>query len=339
MLPEVSGSRTGAQLFGISLTPGARLPVPLKIAYFGLPLGALLLARDGHALEPCVLSPVDAPGHRRLRKQLGPSEILVARALDKTTLERKVAAALARARPDLLVSWFWTRLLPEAWLRMARLGGIGVHPSLLPSHRGRNPYFWTLDSGDEYAGATLHALDADYDTGDILLSESIPVGNRNAWQLARALDRPSLRLLREGARRFAHGQPPARSVQDETLATLAPEPSGPELRANFHWSSERVLRRIRALSPVPGLALEVRGLPFFVTEAELCAAPDALEVAEAGVFGESPALVIRTADGAIEVTRAIVGSDAEIAEGTELDRSALGHLIMTRSSPGRAELT
>src|SRR6187551_1274266 len=38
----------------------------LKIAYFGLPLGALLLTSDGHRLALTVLSPVEAPGRRRL---------------------------------------------------------------------------------------------------------------------------------------------------------------------------------------------------------------------------------------------------------------------------------
>ena len=42
----------------------------MKIAYFGLPLGALLLARDGHDLGPVVLSPVAGLGRRRLRRQV-----------------------------------------------------------------------------------------------------------------------------------------------------------------------------------------------------------------------------------------------------------------------------
>jgi hypothetical protein len=43
----------------------------LKIAYFGLPLGALLLSEDGHELGPVVLSPIAAPGRRRLSQRPG----------------------------------------------------------------------------------------------------------------------------------------------------------------------------------------------------------------------------------------------------------------------------
>ncbi len=143
-----------------------------------------------------------------------------------------------------------------------------MHPSLLPRHRGPNPYFWSIDCGDLEAGVTLHTLAPEYDTGTLLLQRAIPVGGRNSWQLARALDRPSLSLLREGVGRFARSHPPVPTVQDEQAATWAPEPTGRELGVYWHWPTERVLRRIRALSPVPGLAVEVSELRFFVTRAE-----------------------------------------------------------------------
>lgn len=96
-------------------------------------------------------------------------------------------------------------------------------------------------------------------------TERLAVGERDAWQLARALDRPSLAALRAVVAAFARGERPAAEPQDETLATWAPEPEGALSRVDWSWPSERVLRRIRALSPVPGLALELCGQAFFVT--------------------------------------------------------------------------
>ncbi|MEO6603654.1 MAG: formyltransferase family protein, partial [Polyangiaceae bacterium] len=211
----------------------------------------------------------------------------------------------------------------------------GVHPSLLPRHRGPNPYFWSIDSGDTEAGVTLHTLAPEYDTGAILLQRAISVGERNAWQLARALDRPSLSLLREGVGRFARSHPPEPTVQDEQAATWAPEPTGRELGVDWRWTTERVLRRIRALSPVPGLAVDVNGLRFFVTRAET--ATDyvaALEPGEAAVVGTVGVLTIRTADGAIAVLRATLTDEAEEEDECEqsenevqLDRHALAHTV------------
>jgi methionyl-tRNA formyltransferase len=296
----------------------------LKIAYFGLPLGALLLAADGHSLASVVLSPIEAPGRRRL---LG----LVPDLLDATAAEpdfdERVDEALAREQPDLLVSWFWTRKLPGRWLDRAKLGSIGVHPSLLPRHRGPNPYFWSIDAGDELAGVTVHRLSVEYDTGHMLASRSIQVGERNAWQLARALDRPSLALLRETVGQFARGHAPADQPQDERLATWAPEPSGDALKVDFGWATERVLRRIRALSPTPGVALEVEGVALFVTRAEPAASfVAALLPGEAQL---SDALTLRTSDGAVTVTRAFFPeTEAEAASKDDVLR-----LLKRRGQP------
>jgi methionyl-tRNA formyltransferase len=308
----------------------------VKVGYFGLPLGAYLLLCDGHRLDPCVLSPVDGPGRRRVRALLPTASLLDARGQPPRAFAERIEQALDRAQPELIVSWFWTRLLPAAWLSAARFGGIGVHPSLLPRHRGPNPYFWTIDAGDREAGVTLHELAPEYDTGATLLQRTIPVGERNSWQLARALDRPSLALLREGVRRFAEGRVPAAHEQQAGDATWAPEPTGRELAVDWSWPTIRVLRRIRALSPVPGLAVEVRGLRFFVTRARVAEQfVTALEPGEAAVVGLSETLVIRTADGAIAVERATVSaeeSDDDDALEPELDERALAAAVAARQS-------
>ena len=306
----------------------------MKVGYFGLPLGAHLLLRDGHELDPCVLSPLPAPGRRRVAAQVLAHSLLDALGSSRHELTPEIERALTRAKPDLIVSWFWTRLLPAAWLNAARYGGIGVHPSLLPRHRGPNPYFWGIDSGDLEAGVTLHTLAPEYDTGTILLQRSIPLGERNSWQLARALDRPSLALLREGVGRFARSHPPTPTAQDESAATWAPEPTGRDLSVDWNWSTERVLRRIRALSPVPGLAVEVAGLRFFVTRAKPATEfISALMPGEAAVVGDPSTLVIRTADGAIAVERAVADDDEDHnddGEPLELDGTVLARSVASR---------
>jgi len=302
----------------------------LKVGYFGLPLGAHLLLQDGHELDPCVLSPLPAPGRRRVARRVSEPALLDALGADPRALQQEIERALARACPELIVSWFWTRLLPAAWLNAARYGGIGVHPSLLPRHRGPNPYFWSIDSGDSQAGVTLHTLAPEYDTGTILLQRAIPVNERNSWQLARALDRPSLALLREGVGRFARSHPPTPSAQDEAAATWAPEPTGRELAVDWSWSTARILRRIRALSPVPGLAVEVCELRFFVTRASVATHfVAALEPGEAAVVGDPGTLVIRTGDGAVAIEHAIVADDDD-DDAQQLDCHTLARALAER---------
>lgn len=290
----------------------------MKIAYFGLPLGALALARDGHTLALVVLSPVAAPGRRRLAGLVDPTVCLDF--LDGAR-ESEVDQALAALAPDLVLSWFWTRRLPEAWLAHARLGGYNVHPSLLPRHRGPNPYFAAIDAGDSVTGVTLHRLDSSYDTGPIVATERLPVGDRNAWQLARALDRPSLRLLRAAASWARAGSLPPAEPQSELEATWAGEPEGEQLRVDWHWSTERILHRIRALAPVPGLALAIHAIDFFVVQARRVPIPAlALDPGEARVLDSG--VLIYTGDGAIAIERA-VRADTE----AELDAATLANLL------------
>jgi methionyl-tRNA formyltransferase len=236
--------------------------------------------------------------------------------------------AVHAASPDLVVSWYFTRRIERRWLERARLGGIGAHPSLLPRHRGPNPFFAAIDAGDAVTGVTIHRLVEAYDAGDVLLTESLTVGDRDSWQLARALDRPSLRLLRSAVRRISAGEALPATPQSEASATEAPEPLGDSLRVDFRWTTERVLRRVRALSPVPGVALSIRGVDLFVTRARATAAyPRALVPGEA--HAGHGGVVIRTGDGAILVEHASV-LEPDTGDVAPKDARALGALVSAR---------
>ena len=302
----------------------------LKIGFFGLPLAALLLLRDGHAVRWSVLSPVAAPGRRRLRASL-PRCCVVDLLDDDSGFERHVDTLLDEAPVELIVSWYFTRRIPKRWLVRPRLGAIGAHPSLLPRHRGPDPFFWAIDAGDVETGVTVHRLEADYDSGAILAQRRVCIGERNAWQLARALDRPSLGALREVVGDFAAGRSSAGHDQDAEKVTWAPEPTGDQLRVDWTWPTERVLRRIRALAPVPGLALALNGQAFFVTEARPAREfPAVLRPGEAFLGGR---LLLRTGDGAIAVERAqLAPGNADVTAGAESE----GNNIEARELGGQA---
>lgn len=294
----------------------------IRIAYFGLPLGACLLERHGLSPALAVLSPTDAPGRRRLKRALGPAVLDARDASDPAELERAVAGRFSREPPDLLVSWYWTRRLPPRFLEIPRLGALGVHPSLLPRHRGPNPFFAAIDAGDAVSGVTVHRLTAGYDEGDIVATEAVPVGDRNSWQLARALDRPSLRALLTVVGAVARGEPLEGRPQDAAVATWAPEPAGDLLGVTFSWPTNRVLRRIRALSPVPGVPLEICGASFFLTGARPALLfPASLLPGEAAATGDG--IVIRTGDGAILCLSAQVVEDEGEDEGGRDDARLL----------------
>jgi methionyl-tRNA formyltransferase len=302
----------------------------VRIAFFGLPLAALLLLEDGHDVAFAAISRTDAVGLPRLRRRLGPDRIFVRSAAPvsraPTTagpddgLYELLGRRLRDDPVDLVVSWFWTVKLAPSLVEAARMGGIGVHPSLLPRHRGPDPYFAAIDQGDPITGVTVHRIADEYDTGPILASEPLVVDPTwNAWQLARKLDRPSLRLLRQTVRRFAAGEPVVEVAQDEQVASWAASPSPQDCALTWAWSNERLLRRIRALSPAPGAFTEVHGRIVTVLRAEATDRfPKALEPGEAAVVDE--AAVVRTGDGAI---RLVEGE----CEGIHLDQRRLSRFV------------
>jgi methionyl-tRNA formyltransferase len=273
----------------------------VRIAFFGLALGGLLLERDGHDLVLAALSRVDSPGVARLRRHLG-DRLLVRPELDASFL-----VDLRAAKPDLVVSWFWTNRIPMSVIEVAPLGGFGVHPSLLPRHRGPDPTTWAILRGDAETGVTAHRLAADYDTGAILDSERLAIDPRwNAWTLAKALDRPSLRVLRRVAARFAAGDPPEEHPQDESAATLAPFLSPEESVLRWTSSAAELHRKVRGLAPSPGATIELGGEEVVVLEVEPRPAHPVLELPGEAALLKGRALV-RCADGCIELLRVEVG--------------------------------
>lgn len=266
----------------------------MRIAFFGLPLAAVLLARDGHELVYAGLVP--GIGARRVRTRLAAGRTL---AMPELGSER-VVEAIRAARPELLVSWFWTRPVPPSVLALAP--AVGVHPSLLPRHRGPDPYFWAIDAGDETTGVTAHRLDEAYDTGPILAQRALRIDPRwDAWRLARALDRPSLALLREVVGAYAEGRPPPPVPQDEARATAAPRPSEEDLAVQWSWPGARIERRVRAAAPWPGVWTEIgEELVVLVRGRATDEYPRALAPGEAAVRADGVA-VVRAGEGAVEL--------------------------------------
>lgn len=292
---------------------------PLKIAYFGLPLGALALARAGFAPHVVVLGHTDAPGARRVRRELGKSAML----LGAPDLEdRDVQQALASAAPDVLLSWFYPRRIPEAVLALAARGAFGAHPSLLPRLRGPDPYFWALFHGETETGVTLHRLEREYDTGAIIEQVRVPIDARdNAWRLAKRLDGPGLRLMIACAERLAAGEALEGAAQDAALASDAPAPSEEQLSIDWQRPVDEIVRLVRAAAPYPGASAELGDEVVEVLEAERhrTPLPRALEPADA--VWTPDGLVICATGGGVRVTR------VRLEDGAVLKGAALASLF------------
>jgi methionyl-tRNA formyltransferase len=91
------------------------------------------------------------------------------------------AAALQACQPDLLLVGGFSRRLPEPFLRVAPLGAINCHPSLLPRHRGPDPIAAAILSGDHVSGLTFHVMEQRFDSGPVLADFEVAIDEDWDW--------------------------------------------------------------------------------------------------------------------------------------------------------------
>ena len=85
------------------------------------------------------------------------------------------AAALVEAlQPDLIVSFSFPLLIDARTIAAARVGAINVHGGRLPQYRGPNP-MWAIYRGEPEIDVTVHRLDSEFDTGDVLAVTTVPL--------------------------------------------------------------------------------------------------------------------------------------------------------------------
>jgi methionyl-tRNA formyltransferase len=133
------------------------------------------------------------------------------------------ASEIAQGTDLIVTAHSHARISKEA-LAVARLGGIGYHPSLLPRHRGIAAVEWTIREGDPIAGGTVYHLADRMDAGAIAAQDWCFVKKgetaRELWERALApLGQKLLGQVIDYAK--VHNSLPAKP-QDEQFATLAP---------------------------------------------------------------------------------------------------------------------
>lgn len=75
--------------------------------------------------------------------------------------------------PDLVIVYSMSHLLKENVFSIPKFGTVNVHYSHLPEYRGPAPLFWEYYDYVLNPGVTLHYVDKEEDTGDIIYQERI----------------------------------------------------------------------------------------------------------------------------------------------------------------------
>ena len=248
----------------------------MRIVFMGTPdfaeesLRALLEAGEDVA---AVFTQPDKPRGRGMRESFSPVKTLaVERGIpvyQPVTFKDGAATELLRTlAPELLVVVAYGRILPQAFLDVAKYGSINVHGSLLPKYRGAAPIQWAVLNGDKTTGVSVQYMAAAMDAGDVIASRETEIGEfETSGELFDRLKTLGAELLAETVRKIASGSV-IRVPQNEADATYTKMLDKNMSPIDWNKSPREIVKHICGLNPWPVATTELGGVSFRVFGAE-----------------------------------------------------------------------
>lgn len=236
------------------------------------------------------------------------------------TLERILAVA-----PDMIFVVGWSQLVREDFIALAPRGVFGMHPTLLPKHRGRAPLPWAILSGLASTGVTLFEIvDPTADSGGIVGQVEVPIDtDETATTLFAKVADAHLELVRSLVPGLLDGTAP-REVQDPKRASEWPKRRPLDGLIDWDTRAPYLYDWVRAQTrPYPGAFTFLGDNKLIVWKAR------PVDGSERGPAGT---VVERGADG-VAVS---CGEGTLLLEEVEMDASGVleGGLIGDRLTPG-----
>ena len=164
------------------------------------------------------------------------------------------------------------KMLPTAVWSMPKFGTFNLHTSLLPDYRGAAPINWAIINGDKVSGITTFMLDRDIDTGDILMRESLPIGDdESAGSLHDRMMLMGGDLVLKSVDLIANGDVktlPQSSI-DTNVQRPAPKIFKEDCKLNWEDNISDIYNKVRGLTPYPAAWCEIGDDTFKIFESHI----------------------------------------------------------------------
>ena len=160
---------------------------------------------------------------------------------------------MRKLAPDLILSFYYRKILSRELLAIPRLGAINLHGSLLPKYRGRSPVNWVLVNGESETGVTLHYMVEKADAGDIIAQRRVLIDREDtALSLFRKMTVAAAKLLKETYPLIKAGTAP-RTPQDSQLVSTFGGRRPEDGKITWESPAFSIYNLIRAVThPYPG---------------------------------------------------------------------------------------
>ena len=167
----------------------------------------------------------------------------------KKVNSKKFIKIIKKLAPDVILVGSWGEIIKKEIINLPKVAFINCHPSLLPAHRGSNPYASAIKNGETKAGITFHLMNEGIDTGEILLQKDVNISeedtggslrNKCAFAAKNAVSELLDRL--EKAELIP-------KKQDESKASYFPRLNPHDAKINWKKPATQLHNNIRALLP------------------------------------------------------------------------------------------
>lgn len=246
-----------------------------KVVFMGTPEFSVptLLELSKHYDIPAVVTVPDKPKGRGQKLQASPvkvaAEELGLKVLQpESSKDESFINELKSLNADIFCIVAF-RILPKAVFTLPRIASFNVHTSLLPKYRGAAPINWAIIKGEKKSGVTSFILDENIDTGNIVGTKEIAIGETmTAGELHDGLMPLAAELAVETCEKLLSSKYEL-IEQDNSMATPAPKIFRDDCKIDFSMSALDLKNFINGMSPIPGAWTEIDGKKIKMLKSEL----------------------------------------------------------------------
>lgn len=281
----------------------------MRVLFAGTPeiaVPSLQELKQTHTVVGVLTSPDRTAG--RGRHVVASPVKLAAQEMGLSVLQPDRLNAAARAEvndlaPELLVVFAYGKIFGPKFLSLFPKGGINLHPSLLPRHRGPSPIPAAILAGDSETGITVQEISLEMDAGDILEQVVIPLdGSETAESLGVRVAERAPMILRGAVDAIQAGAaaPVPQSRENVSYCSVISKSDG---LINWHSDASTIERMVRAYHPWPTAHTDWNGQRLSILAATVAPRSQSADPGKVVGLDKRAGILIQTGDGILTVQR------------------------------------
>jgi len=94
---------------------------------------------------------------------------------NKDDFEKKIIKKLIESDIELIIMAGWMKIVTEKFINNVGKKIINLHPSLLPSFKGKNPIKDALENGSLITGCSVHYVVPEVDSGELIIQGALAI--------------------------------------------------------------------------------------------------------------------------------------------------------------------